>query len=73
VDPLRCPACQKPMRVIAVIGDPQIVEKILRHLVNFIAANQAYQGSPESGEVISNIFSQYASLLATLMSLQSTI
>ena len=32
VDPLRCPACQNPMRVIAVIDDPRFVEKILRHV-----------------------------------------
>ena len=32
VDPLRCPVCQNPMRVIAVIDDSQVVEKILRHL-----------------------------------------
>jgi len=32
VDPLRCPVCQNPMRVIAVIGDPRVVEPILRHL-----------------------------------------
>ena len=32
VDPLRCPVCQHPMRVIAVIDDPQLVPKILRHL-----------------------------------------
>jgi hypothetical protein len=32
VDPLRCPVCQNPMRVIAVIDDPGGVEKILRHL-----------------------------------------
>ncbi len=32
VDPLRCPVCQDPMRVIAVIEDPRVVEKILRHL-----------------------------------------
>ena len=31
VDPLRCPVCQSPMRVIAV-DDPRVVEKILRHL-----------------------------------------
>ena len=31
-DPLRCPVCQNPMRVIAVIDDPRVVEKILRHL-----------------------------------------
>ena len=32
VDPLRCPVCQNPMRVIAVIDEPRVVEKFLRHL-----------------------------------------
>jgi hypothetical protein len=32
VDPLRCPVCQNPMRVIAVIDEPRLIEKILRHL-----------------------------------------
>ena len=32
MDPLCCPVCQNPMRVTAVINDPQVVEKILRHL-----------------------------------------
>ena len=32
VDPLRCPVCQNPMRVIAVIDEPGLVQKILRHL-----------------------------------------
>jgi hypothetical protein len=32
VDPLRCPVCNNPMRVIALIDDPRVVEKILRHL-----------------------------------------
>src|ERR1039457_2171407 len=32
VDPLRCPVCQSPMRVIAVVDDPQVTEEILRHL-----------------------------------------
>ena len=32
VDPLRCPVCQDPMRLIAVIDDRRVVEKILRHL-----------------------------------------
>lgn len=32
VDPLRCPVCQNPMRVIAVIDNPRAVEQILRHL-----------------------------------------
>ena len=32
VDPLRCPVCQSPMRVIALIDDPRVAEKILRPL-----------------------------------------
>jgi hypothetical protein len=32
VDPLGCPVCQNPMRVIAAIDDPRVVEKTLRHL-----------------------------------------
>jgi hypothetical protein len=31
-DPLRCPVCQNVMRVIALIDQPEVVEKILRHL-----------------------------------------
>jgi len=30
VDPLLCPVCQNPMRVIAVIDDPRAVEKFFR-------------------------------------------
>ena len=32
MDPLRCPVCQSPMRVIAPIDDPHVTEKILHHL-----------------------------------------
>jgi len=32
VDPLRCAVWQNPERVIGVIDDPRVVEKILRHL-----------------------------------------
>ena len=31
-DPLICPKCQHPMRVIAVIDQRAVIEKILRHL-----------------------------------------
>ena len=31
-DPLICPHCQHKMRVIAVIDQPAVIEKILRHL-----------------------------------------
>ena len=32
-DPLCCPHCRRPMKVIAVITDPAQVLKILRHLI----------------------------------------
>jgi hypothetical protein len=31
-DPLACPQCQSPMRVIALIDDPAVVRRILEHL-----------------------------------------
>jgi hypothetical protein len=33
VDPLVCPRCSAPMRILAVISEPEEVRKILRHLV----------------------------------------
>jgi hypothetical protein len=32
VDPLLCPRCGKPMRVIAVIEQPAVIQRILNHL-----------------------------------------
>jgi len=32
VDPLVCPKCPGPMRIISFIEDMEIIEKILRHL-----------------------------------------
>ena len=31
-DPLQCPKCQNEMRLIALIEEPLVIEKILRHL-----------------------------------------
>jgi len=31
-DPLQCPKCKGPMRVIALIDDPPVVQRILEHL-----------------------------------------
>ena len=31
-DPLECPRCKEPMRVIALIGDPGVIRRILEHL-----------------------------------------
>ena len=32
VDPLTCPKCQGPMRVISLIEDHEVIKKILKHL-----------------------------------------
>jgi hypothetical protein len=31
-DPLLCPKCQKEMRIVALLDDPAVIERILRHL-----------------------------------------
>ncbi len=31
-DPLECPKCKGPMRVIALIEDPQVIGRIFEHL-----------------------------------------
>ncbi len=31
-DPLECPKCHGPMRIIALINDPPVVRRILEHL-----------------------------------------
>ncbi len=32
VDPLECPKCPSTMRLIAVIDDPAVIRRILKHL-----------------------------------------
>nr|CBX30254.1 hypothetical protein N47_D30630 [uncultured Desulfobacterium sp.] len=32
VDPLLCPKCQGPMKIISIIDQAEIIQKILRHL-----------------------------------------
>ena len=31
-DPLVCPRCSRPLKIISLIGDAPVIEKILRHL-----------------------------------------
>jgi Putative transposase len=38
VDPLRCPTCHGPMRIVAVITQPAVIDQILTHLVTRTAA-----------------------------------
>ena len=32
VDPLVCPRCGEPMRIVAFITEPKVIARILRHL-----------------------------------------
>lgn len=44
-DPLVCPKCKGPMRVIALIDDPTVVRRILEHLGRW-ALEPAERGPP---------------------------
>ncbi len=43
-DPLECPKCKGPMRILALINDPPVVRRILEHLE--LWQPQATQRSP---------------------------
>jgi len=45
VDPLECPRCKGPMRVIALIDDAAVIRKILGHL-GLWAPQQARRREP---------------------------
>ena len=56
VDPLVCPKCHGPMKVIALIDDVDVIERILKHLGIWAPRQNAPQyerppprGGPESG------------------------
>jgi Putative transposase len=44
VDPLECPRCKGPMRVIALIDDKAVIRKILSHLGLWVAQIAARRG-----------------------------
>jgi hypothetical protein len=48
-DPLRCPVCQNIMRIIAIIDDRRVVEKILRHLGHWTEPQPLPQARPPPG------------------------
>ena len=47
VDPLACPRCRGPMRVVACITQPSVIDRILTHL-RTRAATAAHPGARES-------------------------
>jgi hypothetical protein len=44
VDPLECPRCKGPMRVIALIEDKVVIRKILTHLGLWVPRVEAARG-----------------------------
>lgn len=44
VDPLECPRCKGPMRVIALIDDKAVIRKILTHLGLWMQQFEAARG-----------------------------
>jgi hypothetical protein len=48
VDPLECPKCKGPMRVIALIDDPAVIRQILEHLGRW-APRQQQRAPPRRG------------------------
>ena len=50
VDPLTCPKCQGIMRVISIIEDQEVIDKILRHL-GLDQKNQRPPPNPKSLEL----------------------
>ena len=46
VDPLPCPACSGPMRIVACITERAVIERMLAHLAARAARASAPDGSP---------------------------
>ena len=63
VDPLECPRCKGPMRVIALIDDKAVIRKILTHLG--LSAPQTATGkgpgspAPDSRESVAPILTYH--------------
>ncbi len=36
VDPLMCPKCLSPMKIISIIDDEEVIEKILKHTLQHL-------------------------------------
>ena len=49
-DPLLCPHCSREMRIVALIDDWEVIEKILRHLGLWEEGVRVYTGTDPPGE-----------------------
>jgi len=50
-DPLICPRCSKEMRIVSLIDDPAVIERILRHLGLWPALRSLGAGGEEGVRV----------------------
>jgi len=51
-DPLLCPRCQKEMRIVALIDDKNVIERILRHLGLWEQGVRVDSGPDPPGELV---------------------
>jgi len=51
-DPLLCPRCQKEMRIVALIDDRTVIERILRHLDLWTQGVRVASGLDPPGELV---------------------
>ena len=49
-DPLLCPKCSREMRIVALIDDREVIEKILRHLGLWQEGVRVHSGTDPPGE-----------------------
>jgi hypothetical protein len=51
-DPLRCPKCSPEMRIVSLIGEEDVIERILRHLGLRQEGVRVHSGTDPPGETI---------------------
>jgi len=57
VDPLTCPRCSREMKIISLINEPDVIERILRHLGLWKQHPGPHQTkAPEHGPVVLDDF-----------------
>jgi len=52
VDPLACPQCAAPMRIVAVITDPAVITRILAHRARSLERAQRSRSPPPARRLV---------------------
>jgi hypothetical protein len=55
VDPLICPRCGSRMKVVAFLTEPEVVDRIIRHLELTFAAEKPPPENPPAGSQAGSI------------------